>query len=74
MAALDKWLEFAEANPDETRAILDEYTEIDPAVKEAMVMPRFATEFSEDAVPAATPASPSLASSTEPVDFAELLP
>ena len=41
-AAMDKSLEYAEENPDETRAVLDTYTEIDPAVKEAMVMPRFA--------------------------------
>ncbi|WP_198012452.1 ABC transporter substrate-binding protein [Promicromonospora sukumoe] len=41
-AAMEKSLTYAEEHPDETRAVLDTYTEIDPAVKEAMVMPRFA--------------------------------
>ena len=74
VAALDKSFEFAEANPDETRAILDEYTEIDPAVKEAMVMPRFATEFSEDTVQLLADLALEYGLVTEPVDFADLLP
>jgi NitT/TauT family transport system substrate-binding protein len=41
-AAMEQSLTYAEEHPDETRAVLDTYTEIDPAVKEAMVMPRFA--------------------------------
>ena len=41
-AAMEQSLAYAEEHPDETRAVLDTYTEIDPAVKEAMVMPRFA--------------------------------
>lgn len=47
-AALTESLAYAAENPDETREILDSYTEIDPAVKEAMVMPRFDTEMSAD--------------------------
>ena len=74
VAALDKSFEFAEANPDETRAILDEYTEIEPAVKEAMVMPRFATEFSEDTVQLLADLALEYGLVTEPVDFADLLP
>ncbi|GAB3166806.1 ABC transporter substrate-binding protein [Myceligenerans halotolerans] len=46
--ALTESLAYAEENPDETREILDSYTEIDPAVKEAMVMPRFDTEVTAD--------------------------
>lgn len=42
--AMEKSLKFAEENPDVTREVLDTYTEIDPAVKEAMEMPKFTTE------------------------------
>jgi NitT/TauT family transport system substrate-binding protein len=41
-AAMDESLKYAAENPAETRAVLDTYTEIDPVVREVMVMPRFA--------------------------------
>ncbi|PUB31972.1 NitT/TauT family transport system substrate-binding protein [Promicromonospora sp. AC04] len=41
-AAMDESLTYAAANPAETRAVLDTYTEIDPVIREVMVMPRFA--------------------------------
>jgi NitT/TauT family transport system substrate-binding protein len=47
-AALTESLAYAEENPDETREILDSYTEIDPAVKAALVLPRFGTEMTAD--------------------------
>jgi NitT/TauT family transport system substrate-binding protein len=74
VAALEKSFEFAESNPEETRAALDEYTEIDPAVKEAMVMPRFASEFSEDTVELLADLALKYGLVTDPVDFANLLP
>ncbi|MFH5824015.1 ABC transporter substrate-binding protein [Georgenia sp. AZ-5] len=49
-AAMTESLEYAEANPDEARAILSTYTEIPAEVQEAMVMPRFPSEFDTDAV------------------------
>lgn len=49
-AAMTESLEYAEANPDEARAILSTYTEIDPAVQEAMAMPRFPSELDQDAL------------------------
>jgi NitT/TauT family transport system substrate-binding protein len=72
--ALTKSFEFAEANPDETRAILDEYTEIDPAVKEAMVMPRFETEFSEESVQQLADLALTYGLVTSEIDFTSLLP
>ncbi|MFI8092161.1 ABC transporter substrate-binding protein [Streptomyces sp. NPDC086080] len=48
-AAMKKSLEYAQANPDAVRAVLDSYTEIDPKVKDAMNLPRFVP----DADPAA---------------------
>ncbi|GAB4087118.1 ABC transporter substrate-binding protein [Myceligenerans cantabricum] len=47
-AGLTESLTYAQEHPDETREILDGYTEIDPEVKESMVMPRFDTEMSAD--------------------------
>lgn len=48
VAAINTSLDYAQEHPDETRAVLDEYTDIDDAVKEAMVMPRFSSEFTTD--------------------------
>ncbi|MFI9488622.1 ABC transporter substrate-binding protein [Promicromonospora sp. NPDC052451] len=43
-AAVKESLTYAQDHPDETRAVLDTYTEIDPVVKSVMVMPRFAAD------------------------------
>jgi len=43
-AAIKESLTYAQDHPDETRAVLDTYTEIDPVVKSVMVMPRFAAD------------------------------
>jgi NitT/TauT family transport system substrate-binding protein len=48
IAAMNKSLDYAQEHPDETRAALDEYTEIDASVKEAMVMPKFSSDFTDD--------------------------
>lgn len=72
--ALKRSLEFAEENPDETRAILDSYTEIDPAVKEAMVMPRFTPDLSEDQLQLLADLGQQYGMFSEPVDVSVLLP
>lgn len=43
-AAIKESLTYAQEHPEETRAVLDTYTEIDPVVKSVMVMPRFAAD------------------------------
>ncbi|MDO5493196.1 MAG: ABC transporter substrate-binding protein [Nesterenkonia sp.] len=48
--AMTESLEYAEENPDEARAILNTYTEIDDETLEEMVMPSFPAEFNTDAV------------------------
>jgi NitT/TauT family transport system substrate-binding protein len=73
-AALTKSFEYAQENPDETRAILDEYTEIDPAVKEAMVMPRFETELSEDSVQLLADLALQYGLTDDEIDVSALLP
>lgn len=49
-AALHESLAYAEANPDEVRRILAEYTEIDPELIERMALPRFPEEINEESV------------------------
>lgn len=51
-AALEQSLAYAEANPDEVRRILGTYTEIDEAVIEQMVLPRFPEQINEESVQA----------------------
>lgn len=48
--AMEKSLKFAEENPDVTRDVLDTYTEIDPAIKEKMTMPKFPSEFPRESM------------------------
>jgi NitT/TauT family transport system substrate-binding protein len=48
--ALEQSLEFASKNPDETRAILSTYTEIDQAVIDAMTLPAWPTEINRDSI------------------------
>lgn len=73
-AALEKSLTYAQENPDETRAVLDSYTEIDPAVKEAMAMPRFTPELDESQVQLLADLGLEYGMFDEPVDISKLLP
>lgn len=45
--AMKKSLDYAEKHPDETRAVLDNYTEIDDKTKQKMSMPRFLPEIND---------------------------
>ncbi|MEU3019917.1 ABC transporter substrate-binding protein [Nocardiopsis sp. NPDC007018] len=49
-AALHESLAYADANPDEVRRILADYTEIDPSLIERMALPRFPEEIHEESV------------------------
>jgi NitT/TauT family transport system substrate-binding protein len=73
-AAMEESLTYAEEHPDETRAVLDTYTEIDPAVKEAMVMPRFAPELEEHSFQVLADLGMEFGTFEEPVDVSQLLP
>lgn len=73
-AAMEQSLTYAEEHPDETRAVLDTYTEIDPAVKEAMVMPRFAPDLEESSFQVLADLGLEYGMFEEPVDVSKLLP
>ncbi|MBE1879002.1 ABC transporter substrate-binding protein [Myceligenerans sp. TRM 65318] len=72
-AAMNRSLDHAAENP-EAAAVLDDYTEIAPEVKEAMVMPRFSSEFSEDSVNLLNDLAAKYGLVEEPVDVSALLP
>jgi NitT/TauT family transport system substrate-binding protein len=73
-AAMEESLTYAEEHADETRAVLDTYTEIDPAVKEAMVMPRFAPDLEEHSFQVLADLGMEYGMFEEPVDVSQLLP
>ena len=49
-AAITESLEYASDHPDEARAALDLYTEIDPEVRDALVLPAWPTEVDENSL------------------------
>ncbi|WP_344247387.1 ABC transporter substrate-binding protein [Isoptericola hypogeus] len=73
-AAMERSLAYAEENPDETRAVLDSYTEIAPEVKEAMVMPRFTPELDQAQLQLHADLGLEYGVFSEPVDVSALLP
>ena len=72
-AALKESLSYAEEHPDETRAVLDSYTEIDPAVKDAMVMPRFTPDLDEAQLQLLADLGEQYGVFEEPVDVSALM-
>jgi NitT/TauT family transport system substrate-binding protein len=48
--AMNESLEYAQANPEAAREVLGSYTQIDPAVAEALILPRWPSEIDADAV------------------------
>lgn len=72
--ALNESLDFAEENPDATREILGEYTEIDPAVSEAMTMPRYSSEYSSDTVQLLADLALEYGMVDEAIDISTLVP
>lgn len=73
-AAIQESLEYAAAHPDETRAVLDTYTEIDPVVKSVMIMPRFAPQLDTTYLQVVADLGLKYGTFDEPIDVAQLLP
>lgn len=48
--AMAQSLEYAQQNPDAVREVLGEYTQIDPAIAEAMTLPAWPAEINRDSV------------------------
>jgi NitT/TauT family transport system substrate-binding protein len=49
-SAMNKSLEYASSHPDEARAILSEYTDIDAAVQKDMVLPNWPSEINAESI------------------------
>ncbi|WP_454853998.1 ABC transporter substrate-binding protein [Promicromonospora soli] len=73
-AAIQEALTYATDHPDETRAILDTYTEIDPVVRSVMVMPRFAPDLDTPYLQVVADLGLKYGMFEQPVDVTRLLP
>lgn len=73
-AAMKKSLTFADENPDVTRAILDDYTQIDADIKSKMTLPRFKPEINEKSVQLLADLALKYGLVKEDVDISQLIP
>lgn len=71
--AMSESLDYAENNPEDARAILSTYTEIDDEVQEDMVMPAFPSEFNNEAVQNLADLAEEHGLIDEEVDISELI-
>jgi NitT/TauT family transport system substrate-binding protein len=72
--AITESLEYAEANPDEARAIVQTYTEIDDALIEKVTLPMWPTEVNEESTQKLADLAEQDGLVKEPVDVEALLP
>jgi NitT/TauT family transport system substrate-binding protein len=72
--AMNKSLEYAQANPAEVREIIGTYTNIDPALREQMVLSNFAVEFNREGVRKLGEAAFRYGTLSEEPNLDELLP
>ncbi|GHH74957.1 aliphatic sulfonate ABC transporter substrate-binding protein [Promicromonospora soli] len=72
--AIQESLRYATEHPDETRAVLDTYTEIDPVVRSVMFMPRFAPDLDTAYLQVVADLGLKYGMFDKPVDVTRLLP
>ncbi|HEU4513681.1 MAG TPA: ABC transporter substrate-binding protein [Nocardioidaceae bacterium] len=72
--AITESLEYAEAHPDEARAIVQTYTEIDDELIEKVTLPKWPTEVNEESTQKLADLAEQDGLVKEPVDVAALLP
>ncbi|WP_285621077.1 ABC transporter substrate-binding protein [Kineosporia sp. NBRC 101677] len=72
--AMNESLAYADSHPDEARAILSTYTEIDPAVQEAVTLPKWPSQVSEESVNALSELAVQDKLITSAPDISQLLP
>ncbi|HWK76274.1 ABC transporter substrate-binding protein [Microbacterium sp.] len=71
--AIDKSLKYAQENPDEVRAQLGKFTELDETVAESMILPSFSSEVSEEAVDIFSKFAVKYQLITEPIEASDLI-
>lgn len=72
--AMKESLTYAQDHPDETRAVLDKYTQIDPTVKAALVLPRFTPDMQASDLQTLADLGLKYGMFDKPVDVSKLLP
>lgn len=72
--AMDRANDFAQENPDATRAILTEYLRLDEAILADVVIPRFSSAFSEESFQIQADLALKYGLVSEAIDFGALLP
>jgi NitT/TauT family transport system substrate-binding protein len=73
-AAMTKSMEYATAHPDDARAILNEYTKIDPTVQKNLVLPKWPTTVDRTSVQTLTDLATKDGLITKQPDLGTLLP
>ncbi|MGH3386764.1 MAG: ABC transporter substrate-binding protein [Nocardioidaceae bacterium] len=72
--AMNESLEYADQNPDAVREIILTYTEIDPAIAEKVVLPKWSSEVNTDTVDLLAELALEDGLVKEPIDTSALLP
>jgi NitT/TauT family transport system substrate-binding protein len=72
--AVDESLTYADAHPDEVRAVLGSYTKIDPAARESLTLPKWPTEINRASVETLVKLGAQDGIFTGTPDLAKLLP
>ncbi|HET6665797.1 MAG TPA: ABC transporter substrate-binding protein [Intrasporangium sp.] len=72
--AMNESLEYAAANPDAVRAVLADYTKIDKAVADKLVLPKFPTEINETSLELLATLAAQEKLTDSKLDIAQLLP
>lgn len=72
VAGMTKSLDYAAAHPDKLREIMAAYTEIDPALREQLVLPAFPSQFNDDAIQALADLALKHGLLTGPLDILEI--
>ena len=72
--AMNESLEYASENPDAVRAVLADYTKIDQAVADRLVLPKFPTEINETSLELLATLAAQEGLTDSKLDIAQLLP
>ena len=72
-AAIKEAQEFAEQHPEKTRAVLDDYLELEPSVVEELVLPKFPQDINQDSTQQLIDLAVTYDLIPEPVDLNSLL-
>lgn len=73
-AAMEKSLKHAQENPDDVRAVLPEYTKIDPKLVDSLILPSYPVQINKESVQTLADLAQQDGLTETPVDLEALLP